>query len=131
MDLKFPADLKYAPTHEWVRMDGDMATVGISDYAQHKLGDIVYVELPVIGAVLEKGNAACEIESVKAVSELFMPLTGEIVETNGNIADNPTFLNSSPYGEGWIMKIKVSNPDEIKNLLSVEKYQEMIQKEED
>jgi len=131
MDLKFPADLKYAPTHEWVRMDGDMAIVGISDYAQHKLGDIVYVELPVIGAVLEKGNAACEIESVKAVSVLFMPLTGEIVETNGNIADNPAFLNYSPYEEGWIMKIRVSNPDEIKNLLSVEKYQEMIQKEED
>lgn len=130
MDLKFPAGLKYAPTHEWVRMDGDIATVGISDYAQHKLGDIVYVELPEIGAVLEKGSIAGEIESVKAVSELFMPLKGEIVETNRNITDNPAFMNSSPYGEGWIMKIKVSNPDEIKNLLSVEKYQEMIEKEE-
>lgn len=131
MDLKFPADLKYAPTHEWVRMDGNIATVGISDYAQHKLGDIVYVELPEIGAVLEKGSVAGEIESVKAVSELFMPLTGEIVETNGNIADNPAFVNSSPYREGWIMKIKVSNPNKIKNLLSVEKYQELIEKEED
>jgi len=131
MDLKFPADLKYAPTHEWVRMDGDMATVGISDYAQHKLGDIVYVELPAIGVVLEKGSVAGEIESVKAVSELFFPLTGEVIEINENIADNPAFVNSSPYGEGWIMKIKISNPDEIKNLLSVERYQEMIEKEED
>ncbi len=131
MDLKFPADLKYAPTHEWVRMDGDMATVGISDYAQHKLGDIVYVELPAIGVVLEKGSVAGEIESVKAVSELFFPLTGEVIEINENIADNPAFVNSSPYGEGWIMKIKISNPDEIKNLLSVEIYQEMIEKEED
>lgn len=131
MDLKFPADLKYTPTHEWVRMDGDMATVGISDYAQHKLGDIVYVELPAIGVVLEKGSVAGEIESVKAVSELFFPLTGEVIEINENIADNPAFVNSSPYGEGWIMKIKISNPDEIKNLLSVERYQEMIEKEED
>jgi len=131
MDFKFPADLKYTQTHEWVRMDGDIATVGISDYAQHKLGDIVYVELPAIGVVLEKGSVAGEIESVKAVSELFFPLTGEVIEINENIADNPAFVNSSPYGEGWIMKIKISNPDEIKNLLSVERYQEMIEKEED
>jgi len=131
MDFKFPADLKYTQTHEWVRMDGDIATVGISDYAQHKLGDIVYVELPAIGVVLEKGSVAGEIESVKAVSELFFPLTGEVIEINENIADNPAFVNSSPYGEGWIMKIKISNPDEIKNLLSVERYQELIEKEED
>lgn len=130
MDLKFPIELKYTSTHEWVRIKGESATVGISDYAQHKLGDIVYVELPDVGTFLEKGNTAGEIESVKAVNEFYMPLTGEIIEINENIANNPAFVNNSPYGEGWMLKIKWSNSNEIDDLLSVQKYQLLIKEEE-
>jgi len=128
-DLKFPSELKYNATHEWVRMDGELDVIGISDYAQYRLGDIVYVELPDVGKVLKKGSIAGEIESVKAVGELIMPLTGEVVEINENIASNPEIVNTSPYNEGWMLKVKSTNPEEINNLLSSETYQKLIEEE--
>ncbi|MFX1328176.1 MAG: glycine cleavage system protein GcvH [Promethearchaeota archaeon] len=132
MDFEFelPINLKYSPTHEWVRIEDKVATVGITDYAQHQLGDIVFVELPEIGMVFEKGSNAAEIESVKAVGDLIMPLSGEIIAVNKKLSDNPELVNSSPFGEGWILKIKFSHTSEIDELLSVEQYKEIIQKEE-
>ncbi len=129
MEYEFPDDLKYMKTHEWVRIEGDTATIGITDYAQHQLGDIVYVELPEIGRTLEKNSSAGEIESVKAVGEILMPLSGEIVEINAIIIENPESINSSPYGDGWMMKIKVSNSSEINELLSVEDYKKIVEEE--
>ncbi len=129
MEYEFPDDLKYMKTHEWVRIEGDTATIGITDYAQHQLGDIVYVELPEIGRTLEKESSAGEIESVKAVGEILMPLSGEIVEINAIIIESPESINSSPYGNGWMMKIKVSNSSEINELLSVEDYKKIVEEE--
>jgi glycine cleavage system H protein len=129
MEYEFPDDLKYMKTHEWVRIEGDTATMGITDYAQHQLGDIVYVELPEIGRTLEKESSAGEIESVKAVGEILMPLSGEIVEINAIIIESPESINSSPYGAGWMMKIKVSNSSEINELLSVEDYKKIVEEE--
>ena len=129
MEYEFPDDLKYMKTHEWVRIEGDTATIGITDYAQHQLGDIVYVELPEIGRTLEKESSAGEIESVKAVGEILMPLSGEIVEINTIIIESPESINSSPYGTGWMMKIKVSNSSEINDLLSVEDYKKIVEEE--
>ncbi len=129
MEYEFPDDLKYMKTHEWVRIEGDTATIGITDYAQHQLGDIVYVELPEIGRTLEKESSAGEIESVKAVGEILMPLSGKIVEINAIIIESPESINSSPYGDGWMMKIKVSNSSEINELLSVEDYKKIVEEE--
>ena len=129
MEYEFPDDIKYMKTHEWARIEGDMATIGITDYAQHKLGDIVYVELPEIGRTLEKDSNAGEIESVKAVGEILMPLSGEIAEINAIIIESPESINSSPYGTGWMMKIKVSNSSEINELLSVEDYKKIVEEE--
>jgi len=129
MEYEFPDDLKYMKTHEWARIEGDTATIGITDYAQHQLGDIVYVELPEIGSTIEKESSAGEIESVKAVGEILMPLSGEIVEINAIIIESPESINSSPYGTGWMMKIKVSNSSEINELLSVEDYKKIVEEE--
>ncbi len=129
MEYEFPDDLKYMKTHEWARIEGDTATIGITDYAQHQLGDIVYVELPEIGRTLEKESSAGEIESVKAVGEILMPLSGEVVEINAIIIESPESINSSPYGDGWMMKIKVSNSSEINELLSVEDYKKIVEAE--
>jgi glycine cleavage system H protein len=129
MEYEFPDDIKYMKTHEWARIEGDMATIGITDYAQHQLGDIVYVELPEIGRTLEKDSNAGEIESVKAVGEILMPLSGEIAEINAIIIESPESINSSPYGTGWMMKIKVSNSSEINELLSVEDYKKIVEEE--
>jgi len=129
VEYEFPDDLKYMKTHEWVRIEGDTATMGITDYAQHQLGDIVYVELPEIGRTLEKENNAGEIESVKAVGEILMPLSGDIVEINAIIIESPESINSSPYGDGWMMKIKVLNSSEINELLSVEDYKKIVEEE--
>lgn len=130
MEYKFPNDLKYTSSHEWVRIEDSFAVVGITDYAQHQLGDIVFVELPEVGMVFEKGSNAAEIESVKAVGDLLMPLSGEIVEVNLNLAENPELVNSSPFIEGWMIKIGYSHPSEIDELLSAEKYEEIIKNEE-
>ena len=130
MDYKLPSELKYTPTHEWVRVENSLIVTGISDYAQHQLGDIVYIELPELGAIFDKGNVIGEIESVKAVSEFLMPLSGEIIEVNEKLANNPELVNSSPYGDGWFVKIKISDPKELEKLLSLDDYQEVIKKDE-
>lgn len=130
MDYKFPKELKYTVTHEWVLLEDDIAIVGITDFAQHQLGDIVYVEMPDIGMVFERESNAGEIESVKAVGEIIMPLSGEIIEINSKIIDNPELVNSSPFEEGWIMKIKISHKDEVEDLISVEDYIKVVESEE-
>ncbi|MBY8989846.1 MAG: glycine cleavage system protein GcvH [Candidatus Lokiarchaeota archaeon] len=130
MSYKFPSDINYTMTHEWVELQNSIATVGITDYAQHQLGDIVFVELPEIGMVLEKESHAGEIESVKAVGDIIMPLSGEIVEVNEKLAENPELVNSSPFGDGWMIKINISHASEIDELISVEKYKEFVKSEE-
>jgi len=130
MSYKFPSDINYTTSHEWVEIQNSIATVGITDYAQHQLGDIVFVELPELGMVLEKESNAGEIESVKAVGDLIMPLSGEIVEVNEKLADNPELVNSSPFGDGWMIKINISHVSEIDELISVEKYKEFVKSEE-
>ncbi|MFX1314367.1 MAG: glycine cleavage system protein GcvH [Promethearchaeota archaeon] len=130
MDYKFPDDLKYTSTHEWVKIENEKATAGITDYAQHQLGDIVFVELPQKGMVFEKGSNAGEIESVKAVGDFIMPLSGEIIEINENLAETPELMNSSPYGEGWMIRIKINHDDEFKDLLSLEQYKKLVEKED-
>jgi glycine cleavage system H protein len=130
MDYEFPNSLRYTETHEWVKIDGQIATAGISDYAQHQLGDIVFVELPEVGMVFEKGSNAAEIESVKAVGDFIMPLSGEISKINESLADNPELVNLSPFEEGWIIKIKINHNEEIQELLSAEQYKLLFEKEE-
>lgn len=129
MDYEFPDDLKYTPTHEWVRIKDKVGTVGITDFAQHQLGDVVFVEFPKVGMAFEKGNNAGEIESVKAVSDLIMPLSGKIIEINERIVSNPELINSSPFDDGWLIKIEISHPDEIDELLPADKYTEIVQKD--
>ncbi len=131
MDYKLPNNLKYASTHEWIKIEDSIAIVGITDFAQHQLGDIVFVELPEIGMVFEKGSNAAEIESVKAVGDLIMPLSGEIIAINDALANNPELVNLSTYEKGWMIKIKFSHPSEINELLSIEEYKEIIQNEKD
>lgn len=130
MDYNFPDDLKYTETHEWIKLESEVATIGITDYAQNQLGDIVYVELPETGQELKKGDTATEIESVKAVGEIVNPLSGEIIDVNNNLVESPEMINSSPYKEGWIFKIKISNKEEASTLLSIEDYIFLV-KEED
>ncbi|MFX1407469.1 MAG: glycine cleavage system protein GcvH [Promethearchaeota archaeon] len=130
MDYKFPTDLKYTPSHEWVRIEDNLAIVGITDYAQHQLGDIVFVEMPEKGLVFERGSNAAEIESVKAVGDLIMPLSGEIVDINNNLVDNPELVNNSPFDEGWIIKLHISHPNEINELLTFENYKELVEHEQ-
>ena len=130
MDYELPDSLKYTSTHEWIEIENSIATVGITDYAQHQLGDIVFVELPEVGMVFEKGSNAVEIESVKAVGDLLMPLSGEITEINQNLVDNPGLVNSSPFSEGWMIKIQYSHAREISELITADNYRQLIQKEE-
>jgi glycine cleavage system H protein len=130
MSYEFPSELRYTATHEWVRIEKNTAVVGITDYAQHNLGDIVFVELPDVGMVFEKESHAGEIESVKAVGDLIMPLSGEVIDINKRLANNPEFVNSSPYEQGWMMKISISHPNEIDDLIAVEEYQELVKSEE-
>ena len=121
-----PADLKYAKTHEWVRVQGDTATVGITDHAQHELTDIVFVELPAIGRRIKAGEACAVVESVKTASDIYAPASGEVVEVNKVLADNPALVNTEPYGAGWFYKIKLNDPTELSQLLSPESYQAQI-----
>ena len=121
-----PSDLKYAKSHEWVRVSGDTATVGITDHAQHELTDIVFVELPEIGKRFKSGEATAVVESVKTASDIYSPVSGEILETNKAVVDNPALANTEPYTGGWFFKIKLSNPAELNALLSPESYQAQI-----
>lgn len=117
-----PEDLLYSKEHEWVELDGDSATIGVTDYAQNALGDIVYVELPKVGATIKQFSPVGVIESVKAVSDLFTPLSGEVVAINDALENDPAAVNREPYGGGWLLKIRVADPNETKTLLSPAEY---------
>ncbi len=117
-----PEDLLYSKEHEWVRLDGDSATIGITDYAQNALGDIVYVELPKVGAAIKQFAPVGVIESVKAVSDLFTPLSGEVLAINGGLENDPAAVNRDPYGSGWLLKVRVTDPNEAKALLPPAEY---------
>jgi glycine cleavage system H protein len=129
IDLPQPAGLLYSKEHEWVKVEGDRATVGITDYAQHSLGDIVYVELPRVGAALQQFGNIGVVESVKAVSDIYTPIGGEVVEINAALEDDPALLNREPFGAGWLFKLKVSDQSETGNLLSPETYDELTHEE--
>ncbi|RMG65973.1 MAG: glycine cleavage system protein GcvH [Calditrichaeota bacterium] len=124
--MNLPEELYYTKDHEWARVEGDTATVGITDYAQSELGDIVYVELPEVGTTVKQGESFGTIEAVKAVSDLYAPLSGEVTEVNTNLEDSPELVNQDPYGAGWMIKIKISNPDEVNNLLSKADYEKLL-----
>ncbi len=121
-----PSDLKYTKSHEWVRANGNTATVGITDHAQHELTDIVFVELPEAGRSLHAGEACAVVESVKTASDIYAPVSGEILEANKSVVDDPALTNTEPYTGGWLFKIKLSNPAELNSLLSPEQYQAQI-----
>ena len=124
--MSFPEHLKYSKDHEWIKVEGDVAYVGITNFAQCELGDIVFVDVDTEGEELEKDEVFGTIEAVKTVSDLFMPVSGEVLEFNSQLDDNPELINSDSYGEGWIMKIAVSNQDELGELMNSQAYQEMI-----
>jgi glycine cleavage system H protein len=126
IDMNFPADLKYTKDHEWVKISGDTATVGITDFAQRELGDIVYVDVNTIGETLDKESVFGTVEAVKTVSDLFMPLSGEVLEVNKDIDSAPETVNTDPYGKGWMIKIKLSNASEAGELLSADDYKKLI-----
>ena len=121
-----PSDLKYAKSHEWARISGDTATVGITDHAQHELTDIVFVELPSVGRQVKAGEACAVVESVKTASDIYSPVSGQIIEVNPTVADNPALVNTEPHAGGWFYKIKLSNPAELSALLSPADYQKQI-----
>ena len=127
--MDIPADLRYSKEHEWVRAEGDIGTVGVTDYAQDQLGDIVYLDLPTVGASLGQSDKIGEIESVKAVSDLYSPVTGEVVEVNQVAVDEPELINREPYGRGWLIKMRLGNAEELDALLSAEAYDELIVRE--
>ncbi|MCX2719036.1 glycine cleavage system protein GcvH [Lentiprolixibacter aurantiacus] len=124
--MNIPSELKYTKDHEWVKIEGDIATVGITDFAQGELGDIVYVEVETVDETLDKEEVFGTVEAVKTVSDLFLPLSGEIVEFNEALEDEPEKVNSDPYGEGWMVRIKLSDPSEADELLSDEDYKALI-----
>ncbi len=127
--MVIPPDIRYTKEHEWVRVDDGIGTVGITDYAQDQLGDVVYVDLPSPGKQLSQLAVFGEIESVKAVSELYAPVSGEVVESNGALADKPELINESPYSEGWLMKLRLGDEGEIAKLLTADQYSEFIESE--
>jgi len=124
-----PKDNRYAKSHEWINVEGDIGTIGITHYAQDELGDVVFVDLPAVGTTLEAGDELGSIESVKAVSELFSPVSGEIVEVNEDLADRPELVNTDAWGDGWMVKIKLTDPSEVDELMDAEEYDEYVQKE--
>jgi glycine cleavage system H protein len=126
----YPKDLKYDKEHEWVRLDGSTATIGISHFAQDQLGEVVYVDLPSVGDEVVAGESFGEIESVKSVSELFSPLNGEIVEVNEALGDAPETVNEDPYGEGWMIKVALTDPAEADSLMSAEEYEAFLAEED-
>lgn len=124
--MNIPSDLKYTKDHEWIRIDGDIATVGITDFAQGELGDIVYVEVETIDETLDKDEVFGTVEAVKTVSDLFLPLSGEIIELNELLEDEPEKVNTDPYGDGWMIKVKLNDTSEIESLMSAADYKELI-----
>lgn len=124
-----PEDNRYAKSHEYVHIEGAIGTIGITEYAQKELGDVVFVELPQVGSQLEAGDELGSIESVKAVSDLFVPVSGEVIEVNEALADNPQLVNTDPWGDGWMVKIQLSDVTEAEVLMSAEEYDEFVEKE--
>ncbi len=124
--MNIPTNLKYTKDHEWVSIEGDVATIGITDFAQGELGDIVYVEIETEGETLEGEEVFGSVEAVKTVSDLFMPLSGEIIEFNSELEANPEYVNNDPFGKGWMIKVKISDPSEVSSLLDAAGYQAII-----
>lgn len=124
--MSLPAELLYSKEHEWVKVDGDVATIGITDYAQNSLGDIVYVEMPRVGAAIEQFGSVGVVESVKAVSDLFTPVGGEVTEVNDDLDADPALVNREPFGGGWMFKVKLSDPSQTSSLLSAADYDKLI-----
>lgn len=124
--MNIPQELKYTKDHEWVKIEGDVATIGVTDFAQGELGDIVYVEVETLGDTLEREEVFGTVEAVKTVSDLFLPLDGEILEFNESLENAPEKVNSDPYGEGWMIKLKISDQSQISDLLSSEEYKDLI-----
>jgi glycine cleavage system H protein len=124
--MNLPVNLKYTKDHEWIKVEGDIATVGITDFAQGELGDIVYVEIETEGETLDQEEVFGSVEAVKTVSDLFMPISGEIIEFNESLEAGPETVNDDPYGKGWMIKIKISDKAQLEELLSVEAYQDLI-----
>jgi glycine cleavage system H protein len=127
MAESYPDDLKYHPDHDWARVDGDTATFGVTWYAQDALGEVVFFDPPEVGASVTKDDSYAEVESVKAVSDVFAPLSGEIVEVNGDLGDSPERINADPYGDGWMVKVKLSDPSEVDQLLDVDAYRQLLE----
>ncbi len=126
MSSQVPTDLRYSKSHEWVRVSGDVATVGISDHAQHELTDVVFVELPNVGRKVKSGEACAVVESVKTASDIYAPVSGDVVEVNKAAVDNPALVNTAPFGDGWFFKVKLSNAAEVEGLLTPEAYRAQI-----
>jgi glycine cleavage system H protein len=124
--MEFPAELKYSKEHEWVRLEGDVAVIGITEFAQDELGDIVYVEQPKVGDTVTQNEQFGVVESVKTVSDLYSPVSGEVVEVNEDVTGTPEQINKDPFGAGWIIKVKVSDPAELDSLLTADAYKEMV-----
>ena len=124
--MNIPANLKYTKDHEWVSVEGDVATIGITDFAQGELGDIVYVEIETVGETMDQEEVFGSVEAVKTVSDLFMPVSGEIIEFNEGLERNPEAVNKDPYGDGWMIKVKLSNPSEVDSLLDAAGYQALV-----
>jgi glycine cleavage system H protein len=124
--MAYPQNYRYTQQHEWIRMDGDVATVGITDYAQRELGDVVFVELPKNGAKVTAGKSFGTVESVKAVSEIYAPVSGEVVETNGTLQKTPEKINSDPHGDAWLIKVRVANSAEVNSLMDAAAYEKFI-----
>ncbi|WP_226390348.1 glycine cleavage system protein GcvH [Penaeicola halotolerans] len=124
--MNFPAELKYTKDHEWIRVEGDIATVGITDFAQRELGDIVYVEIETAGDTIDAHEVFGTVEAVKTVSDLFMPISGEVIEFNEDLESEPELVNDDPYGKGWMIKIKIADASQVADLLDVAAYKELI-----
>lgn len=129
--MEFPEDLKYSREHEWALVEGKVATVGITDFAQEKLGDIVFVELPAIGDKVTKDEAMGVVESVKAVSDVYSPVSGTVVEVNDDLPDSPDMINEDPYGDGWIVKIQMSDPTDLDDLMESDAYELFVAEQEE
>ncbi|HZH36468.1 MAG TPA: glycine cleavage system protein GcvH [Flavisolibacter sp.] len=124
--MNYPDNLHYTKDHEWIKLEGDMATIGITDFAQHELGDIVYVEIDAVGKELSAGDVFGTVEAVKTVSDLFLPVAGTITEVNPNLNSNPELVNSDPYGEGWMVKMKIADLSSVEELMDKEAYQSLV-----
>ena len=125
--MEFPTGLRYSQEHEWVAVDGDIATIGITDYAQEQLGDVVYVELPAAGKVLNKDDTFGVVESVKAVSDIYAPVGGTVTETNADLPNAPELVNADPYGKAWMIRVRLSNPQEVNEMMEAAAYQKFVE----